>query len=348
MLQQRHIEHHGKVGQQGENQIVFHSVRKRLRVVAVTAAVEDQRFVGVAEGLGQNGHKHSYLHAGPVYAQLDTPFLAGKQIWKQNLVGDLIEYAHEAEYEQRPGVGEHTAGKSPVEAVAQTAQLLHEASENHCRTQKVDKEYHTHAIVEAGIYLCQHRTSAEQQRQPQEQGQIEEYVRNNECELEQNELHRLVLLTQAGEHYGLEGIHRHHRSHAGYILWMGGITHEPRYRLQGAEHRHKEKQGDASDHTKGGPVNLVGILALLVGEAEQSRLHSEGKQGEQQGRVAVEIGDYAVAAALRRNPVGVKRYEQVIQKPAHYAAEPIEGRVLDKLFQGVGHIPDPVFRGMQR
>lgn len=123
MLQQRHIEHHGKVGQQGENQIVFHPVRKRLRVVAVTAAVEDQRLVSVAEGLGQNGHKHSYLHAGPVYAQLDTSFLAGKKIRKENLVGDLIEYAHEAEYEQRPSVGEHTAGKSPVEAVAQATQF---------------------------------------------------------------------------------------------------------------------------------------------------------------------------------------------------------------------------------
>ena len=194
----------------------------------------------------------------------------------------------------------------------------------------------------------QGREAAEEQGHSEEDEKVQQYVGDDESELQEHELHSLVLLTQAGEHYGLEGIHRHHRSHTGYILGMGGITHQPRYRLQGAEHRHKEKQGDASDHAKGGPVNLVGILALLVGEAEQSRLHTEGKQGEQQGRVAVEIGDYAVAAALRRNPVGVKRYEQVIQKPAHYAAEPIEGRVLDKLFQGVGHIPDPVFRGMQR
>ena len=77
---------------------------------------------------------------------------------------------------------------------------------------------------------------------------------------------------------------------------MGGIVEGGGYARQAGQHDgHKEHRHAAHGCQRGG-IDAAGVLAGLIGEAEKGGFHAEGEEHQQQGHVAVDLGDDAVAA----------------------------------------------------
>ena len=136
-----------------------------------------------------------------------------------------------------------------------------------------------------------------------------------------------MLLPQAGEHYGLEGVKRADDGKAGDVLGVGCIAQRIRNPAKEGEHQRHEAQPHRSDHPQRAAVNHLFILVLAARKAEKGGLHSEGQQGEYQSGIGVEIGDYAVASAFRGDAVGVERYQQIVQETPDYAAQAVYGGI---------------------
>ena len=298
--QQGHIYHYRKERQQRKGYEVFHSVGQGCGVVAVSAAVEDDGLVGIAERLGEERHYHRNLYAGAVDSQLHKAFLARHQLGKEYLVCHLVEDSHKAEDQQGPGVGEHPAGEFAVKTHAEPAELGDEPQRYERRAGQVGKEDEADAAVEAHVKLLQLRMLAEQHRQHQENEEVEQYVGDDERKLERHELDGPAVEPQLGEHNGLECIQPHYDGHAPHIFRMVGIPHRAGNRFDEHQYRRHKEQRHCADHLERGAVHGALVFAVFVGEAEHGGLHPEGEQRQQQRGVGVEVGYDAVAAARRR------------------------------------------------
>ncbi len=241
------------------------------------------------------------------------------QIGEQDLVSHLIEYAHEAEQQQRHRIRQHPAGESPVKPVADAPDFGDEPQRHRRRADEVGKEYQPHAAVESPVDVRQ----AVHPWHHQEDEEVERDIGKDECHLEAHKLDRATLLPQAGEHDGLERVQPRNQGETGDILRMVAIAHRPGYRPEERHHQRDKHQRDSSDHAEGVAVHHSPVLTALARETEECRLHPERQQREQQGRIGIEVGDYAVPAALGGNLVGVQRDKQIVEKSPDYAAYPV-------------------------
>ena len=177
------------------------------------------------------------------------------------------------------------------------------------------------------------RVCREEFGQHQEDEEVQQHVGNDEGEFQADEPDRPLLLPEAAEHDGLEGILRHYEGHAAYVFGVIGISQGARDGVDEAQHQGDESQARQPDQAQGGAVHHFAVLAVLVGEAEQGGLHAEGEDDQKQGRIGVQIGYDAVAAAFSRYLDGVERNEQVVEETPDYTAEAVEGRIFCKGFQ---------------
>ena len=158
----------------------------------------------------------------------------------------------------------------------------------------------------------------------EEKQNVKKYERKLEC----HKLDRSLLLSQAAEHYGLECIHSYDQAHTSDILGMLGIAESSGYRLHENENKDKEQKDDSSYQTQGRAINLLLVFTFLVGETEQGCLHTEGKKSQKECRVGIKVRYYSVSSAFSGDDVGIKRDQQIVQKPSDYAAEPVDGSIL--------------------
>ena len=330
VTQQREIENDREISQERENDEIFHSVSKRLGAVSVTAAVEDNRLVGIAESLGEQRHYHRDLHAGSVDSELHLAFGARHEVREENFVRDLVQNTHEAQKQQRPGVLQQAFRKLSVETVAESLELRNEAQEDAGRADEIHEKYQTNTVILSDIESFERRKAVEEARHNEEHKEVQQHVRDDEAHLQQHKLHSLALQTQAAEHHCLERVHRHDHRHTGDVLRMRGIAHRARNRMQKDHHCGHKGQCDPANEPEDGPVNLTGVLAFLVRETEERGLHSHREQREEKGSVGVEVRDYAVAAAFRGNLVRIKGNEQIVQEPPDYAAQAVDGRIFQQ------------------
>ena len=114
---------------------------------------------------------------------------------------------------------------------------------------------------------------------------------------------------------------------------MVGIAHKRRYRADERKHQHHEQQRCESYRHQCCRVNLLRILAFLVGEAEEGGLHSVCENHHQQCRIGIYVGDDAIASTRGRQFCRVQRYKQIIKKSAYDAAKTVNGGVLSKGFE---------------
>ena len=111
---------------------------------------------------------------------------------------------------------------------------------------------------------------------------------------------------------------------------MGGIAHGTGYGAYERQDNHDEQQRCESHGRQCGGIYLLRILALLVGEAEESGLHAVGQDDEQQRRVGIYVGYYSVAAACRRQLGRIERHEQIVEKTSYDAAQSVDSSILCK------------------
>ena len=114
---------------------------------------------------------------------------------------------------------------------------------------------------------------------------------------------------------------------------MVRVTHGSADRLKEYCGERNEHQRHTAYHSQSVAVDHFPVFAFFRREAEKRCLHPESQQCKEEGRIGVEIGDYAVAAALRRDFPGVERHQQVVQETPDYAAQTVDGRVLGQGFQ---------------
>ena len=74
-------------------------------------------------------------------------------------------------------------------------------------------------------------------------------------------------------------------------------------------------------------INLFGVLALLVDEAEESGLHSVGQDDEEQRRVGVHVGDDTITTTGGANLCRVEWHKQIVQESADDTAHTIDGGI---------------------
>ena len=221
-------------------------------------------------------------------------------IGEENLVGRLVQDTGNAEHEQRPGIVEHTAEKLTVEDPSETAELFAQTTEQDAGTGKVDVEGISHVLSV-------------------DNGKVDEVHRDIQCDVQQLQRCKLqgsFLVTQIGEWYGRESIDADCNSHHPDVLRMIGIAHGLGDRLDEKQHKHDEGESQSAYGNQCGTIDAVGILALLVGETEESGLHTKQQDDHDEGRIGIDIGDDAITAGGCCQFCRIKRDEQVVEKPA--------------------------------
>ena len=141
MLQDRHPAHHTEEGQQGEDEEVFHGRGIVFRLVGILALGKDNWFVGIAEGLRDHRHNHSYLHTRAIDTQLHVGLsLIRIDQGEDNLVGHLIQDARNTQNKDRPGIGQHLLEQFAIELPLDAEQSWDEEEGDESCTQQVDEE----------------------------------------------------------------------------------------------------------------------------------------------------------------------------------------------------------------
>ena len=229
------------------------------------------------------------------------------------LVGGLIEYAGEAEYHHRPRVGKHLLEQGAVEFPSSLSHFAYKGKCDERGAYQVDEEGIAFVGCEAGECY-------------DVEGDVECY----ECQFQRGKLDGAALKTQIGEWHRLEGIECHSDCHKGYKLGMFGIAEGLRDGCECSEH-HGEKQRRHYAH-KGerGAKHLATVVPFLIGEAEECGLHAEDEQHQHHCHIGIDVGDSAVATRGGCEFVRVERHQQIVEKSAYYAAQPIYCGVLDK------------------
>ena len=333
VLDERHVEHHGKEGQQGEDDEVFHARGEHLRRILILGAPKDKGLVGIAERLCQQAHDHGNLDASAVDAELHKTFFSRHQTGVGHLVEGLAEIAHNTKQQDGPGIMQHTPGQLPAETVGDALYLVPEAEHDDERAQQVGKEDEAHAVVVPLVERLHGRESVEEQGKDKEDDEVKDDVDDDKQQLECHELYGTMLLAQIAEEDSLKGIHRADNGKAGDILRVCSIAHRPADGVQQAKDKYQKQYPNTAHQPQGGAEHHARVLDLLVCKAEVGGFHAEGKQHEQQGRPGVEVADDAVASAFSCDFSCVKGYEQVVEKAADDAAEAVDGRVLSESFQ---------------
>ena len=324
-MEQLDIAHHRQESQQGEDDEVFGGLGLRLLALLVLLPAKNKGLVGIAEGLGDEGHEHGNLHAGAIDAELHAALVARQQLWQQYLVGHLIEDAHDAEEQQWPGIVEHALEQLKIEKrEAKVLELFEEAKGDDGGAEEVDAEDVAHLV---GLAVPAHPAQVAPMRRYKEDEERQHDRQEDETNLEAKELPRLALLSQAGKEDGLEGVQRHYNGHHLYVFRVVGIAHCRADRANKQHHQgHKQRRHRAYGR-QCGAEHLSLVHALAVGVVEEGRLHAEGEYHQQQCGVGIDVGYYAVATRGGAHVISVDGDQQVVQEPAHDAAQAVDDRV---------------------
>ena len=326
-----HIAHHHHEGQQGEHDEILHHEGLTLFRLLTFSSGKDKRLVGIAEGLGNHSHNHGNLHAGAVDAQLLTHIGTGIEEGEEYLVQHLVEDAHNAEDEQWPGVLEHALQKWKVESGKfKVFEFAPEAEGDEGGAEEVDIEDIADIVL---LIVPLHEGQVLQFGCHEEDEEVEGDVEDDEGELQCGEFPRLVLVTQSGKEQRLEGIQRNDDGHHRNILGVSPVAHSIGDGAQQSENTKNEKETHRAHRAQSGGENILAILAFLIREIEEGGLHAEGENHQQQGSIGVDVGDDAIATRGSGDMVGVEGNEQVVEEPANDAAQAIDDRVGEKLFQ---------------
>ena len=312
------ITHHHQEGEQGEDNKIFHRRGVGLAVVLVLRLAKHERLVGIAERLGYHRHDHRYLAGGTVDAELGMGVALLIDVGEENLVGGLVQDAGDAEYEDWPTVAQHlpheNLGLCPRSLFATEAlsQLLIEEEGDGGGADEVDIERIAHVVAVHDDVI----------------DEVEGNVESDEEQLEGGKLQRAFLVSEIGEGDALEGVYRHGDEHRPHIRRMVGVAHRLAQGRDEEEHQGDEEQGGAAHHAEHRMVNLLGVLALLVDEAEEGGLHAVGEDDEEQCRVGIHIGDDTIATAGGTDLCRVEGYKQIVEESADDTAHAIDGGIL--------------------
>ena len=156
-----------------------------------------------------------------------------------------------------------------------------------------------------------------QQRCRQKDKEVEPDVGHDEGQFEAGKLPGAALETQQCEEDGLYGVDGHHGGHDAQVFGVAAVVEQVGDGGGEQEDGQQEECGRGAHHHGGGREDTLALLFVLVGEVEKGGFHAKGEQHQEQGSVGVDIGNDSVAAASRRNLVGVERHQQVVQKTAH-------------------------------
>ena len=155
---------------------------------------------------------------------------------------------------------------------------------------------------------------------------LKRYI-DNEEQLQACKLQGLLLVAEPGERDALKGIECHDGSHDAYVLGMVSIAHEGGHTIQSTQHKQEEEQRGGEDGYEDCAIHPCGLQALLVGKAEESRLHAVGEQHHHQCRKGIDVGDDSISARSGTQLGGVEGHEQVVEETAHNAAQAVDGRL---------------------
>ena len=111
-----------------------------MSVVLILRLAEDERLVGVAEGLSYHCHYHGNLAGRAVYAELRVGIGTFIYIGEEDFVSRLVQYSGNAEHQYGPAVREHSAHKGAVEHVFEARKLLHQEEHQRAGAEQVDVE----------------------------------------------------------------------------------------------------------------------------------------------------------------------------------------------------------------
>ena len=213
-----------------------------------------------------------------------------------------------------------------------TLQLLREEEGDEGSAEQVDIEDVTDAHLGVVQLAPYGRIPVVQLGKQDEVHQVQGDVQADEQQFQRRELERPLLVPQVGEQDGLEGVQGHHDGERPDIGRMLGIAHRRGDGADEGEHQADEHERGEADHPKDRGIDQFRVLALLVREAEEGRLHAVGQDDQEEGGVGVQVRDDPVAAAGRRDLVGIEGNEQVVQEPPDDAAESVDGRILGQGF----------------
>ena len=311
-LEQVEIAHHAKEGQEGEDEKILHAQSVERLGVFVACGGEDHRLVGIAKGLSDHRHDHGYLDAAAVDAQEHVGrLLVGIDQREKYLVGHLVENARNAQHEDGPGVREHAPQEHAVEAPFDFKELRDEEQRDEGGADEVDEE----------------DVEDRRQMEPHEADEVEGNVEGDEEQLERSRAQGALLEPQERERQRLQGIHRHYDCHHQEILRMRAVAQIIRNGTNEGEDAEEKNARERSDEGKARGEDGVGPKALVVGVAEERRLHAEGEDHQNERHVGIDVGADAVVARSGRHIVGVERHEQVVEKTTHYAGQTVDGCV---------------------
>ena len=242
--------------------------------------------------------------------------------------GALVELACNAQDQHGPGVGEHAAAERLVEAVAHACHLLRQQEHGDDRHKEVHVEHDSHVggavgVVEAGdeqAEMGQHEEERAHQR----------HIDEDIGELQRHKLPGFMLIAQVVEHDGGPGIDGHANSHGADVPHVVGIAHGGGQRLEARQHKQREDKGHGTHHAQGGAVDHAGVLAFLVGKAEERGLHAEGEGDDEDAYVTINIGDNTKLTSASHPSVGLDGHEQIVDKPSGDGTDAVDGCVFQE------------------
>ena len=268
------ITHHNEESQQGEDNEILHGLGVSVAIVLVFRLAKDERFVGITEGLRYHGHYHGYLTCRSVDAQLRVRITSFIYIREQYLVGRLVKYACNAQYQYGPAIRKHTFKQGLIENVGETAQLFIETKGDASRTNEVDVEGVTCTYVWRINKAHPLMSAFVKGWQQQIVNQIERNVAANEKQFEGGKLDGALLIAKVGKGNALECVDGYRRCHNPNVRWMVGIAHCLRDGMQEKYHHCDEKGGSETHGEQDGGIYPLWIFVALIGETEKSGLHS--------------------------------------------------------------------------
>ena len=96
-----------------------------------------------------------------------------------------------------------------------------------------------------------------------------------------------------------------------------------------AQHGKQQRGGEKADHRRS--IDRVRVLLVLVGKAEEPRLHTIGEYHQQERRPRIEVGDNTVIRLLRQH-IGVQRHQQPVEELADNGRETVDNGVFRQTF----------------
>ena len=158
--------------------------------------------------------------------------------------------------------------------------------------------------------------------------EVEGDVQADEEQLERCKLQWTLFVSEVSERNALESIDCHGYEHRPYVGWMFRIAHRIAQWRDEEEHQGNEEQGGGTHHAEHCVINLFGVFALFVDEAEEGGLHSVGQDDEEQRCVSVHVGDDTITTTGGTNLCRVEWHKQIVEESADDTAHTIDGGIL--------------------